>query len=102
MSNQITLETLLQTSDNVKIYTCEDFKGNVEIILNEFMYLFYTRKLLVSSNIKNEPPIQMFDMNIESPTPGTNNFIQLDINTNMQIDEKMEQLLSKLQSLKNE
>jgi hypothetical protein len=91
-SDEITLETLLDSATNVKIYTCEDFKGNVEITKNGFMHLFYTRKLLTSSNIKGEPPIQSFDMDIESPTPGSDNFIQLDIN--MCLDKKIDHLLS--------
>ena len=31
------LETLLNNSNDIKIYTCEDFKGNIEITLGDYM-----------------------------------------------------------------
>ena len=57
----------------------EDFKGNIEITLGDYMYLFYAKQIKNSENILLEKPISIYDMNIESPTPGTANFISLNI-----------------------
>lgn len=85
---------LLETAVNVKIYTCEDFKGNVEVHVGHYMYLFYCKNLSRSNNLGGEFPIQSFDMRVESVTPGTNNFIQLNINEGCTVDEKLSQLLA--------
>ena len=95
-SNGLTLEKLLETSNDVKIYTCEDFKGNIEVTINDLMYLFYSRSLLKSHNPGSQSPVQSFDMNIESKTPGIDNFIRMDLHDKMTAGDKLEILISKI------
>jgi len=86
------LGSLLESSTDVKIYTCEDFRGNVEVNVGHYMYLFYCKDLSRSKNMSGEFPIQSFDMRVESVTPGTNNFIKLNIVEASSLDEKLQLL----------
>ena len=77
MSRQ--LGELLDASTDIKIYTCEDFGGNIEVTIGKYMYLFYMKTLSNSTDIQSETPVDIFNMDIEQPTPGSENYIQLDI-----------------------
>jgi len=95
-SEKCQLASLLESSTDVKIYTCEDFRGNVEVNVGHYMYLFYCKDLSRSKNMPAEFPIQSFDMRVERVTPGTNNFIQLNIDAASPLDEKLRQLTAGL------
>ena len=84
------LGELLKTSENIKLYTCQDFKGNVEITLGTNMYLFFASKIKSSSNAHSELPIDVFDMNIEKPTPGSDNYMRIGGSST---DEKMNNIM---------
>ena len=90
------LENLLNNSNDIKIYTCEDFKGNIEITIGDYMYLFYAKQIKNSENILLEKPISIYDMNIESPTPGTANFISLNISNHITIEQKTNLLMDNI------
>lgn len=76
------LENLLNASNDVRIYTCDDFKGNVEIYNGKYMYLFYAEKLSESAYMMLESPVDVFDMEIEAPTP-SENYIPIDTSENL-------------------
>jgi hypothetical protein len=76
-TNCNTFGTLLDTSNDVRIYTCDDFKGNIEIYKGKYMFLFYTKNLIGADEMLLEHPIDVFDMDIENPTP-SENYIPLD------------------------
>ena len=84
------LGELLKTSENIKLYTCRDFKGNVEITLGTNMYLFFASKIKSSNNAHSELPIDVFDMNIEKPTPGSDNYMRIGGSS---ADEKMNNIM---------
>jgi hypothetical protein len=84
------LGELLNISNDVKIFTCDDFKGNIEITVENSMYLFYARKIKNSTSVLTETPIDVFDMETETPTPGSNNYIRLGGSS---VNEKIHQLL---------
>ena len=76
------LENLLSASNDVRIYTCDDFKGNIEIYEGKYMYLFYKQNLVNSAEIMLEYPVDVFDMDIEAPTP-SENYIPIDTSENL-------------------
>ena len=88
-TNNLHLDELLNTSENIKLYTCQDFKGNIEITIGTNMYLFFASKIKSSSNPDSELPIDVFDMNIEKPTPGSVNYMRIGGRTP---DEKLNNL----------
>lgn len=90
---QQNLGKLLNESDNIKIYTCEDFKGNIEITVGKYMYLFYAKKIKDSVAVLSEAPVDVYDMEIEKPTPGSNNYLRVEGSS---VDEKTQKLLSML------
>jgi len=93
LGEQKKLGDLLNVSEDVKIYTCEDFEGNTEVTVGQYMYLFYASKLKDSSAVLSEPPIDVFDMEIEKPTPGSENYILLSITDDCSVEDKLKQLL---------
>ena len=93
LGEQKKLGDLLNVSEDVKIYTCEDFEGNIEVTVGQYMYLFYASKLKDSSAVLSEPPIDVFDMEIEKPTPGSENYILLSITDDCSVEDKLKQLL---------
>lgn len=90
---QQNLGKLLNESDDIKFYTCEDFKGNIEITVGKYMYLFYARDIKESGAILSETPVDVYDMDNENPTPGSDNYLHV---KGSSVDEKTQKLLSML------
>lgn len=87
-----TLGELLNISNDIKVYTCEDFNGNIEITIDKNMYLFYKDKLSGSGDMLSELPVDVFNMDIEAPTPGSNNYISLDVSSDASLNHKVDLL----------
>ena len=87
-----TLGELLNISNDIKVYTCEDFNGNIEITIDKNMYLFYKDKLSGSGDMLSELPVDVFNMDIEAPTPGSNNYIPLDVSSDASLNHKVDLL----------
>jgi len=98
LGDQKNLSDLLSVSDEIKVFTCEDFGGNIEVTVGKYMYLFYASKLQNSAMVLSEPPVDVFDMDIEQPTPGSGNYISVDI-ASSSIDARLNQLLNAVKSI---
>lgn len=87
---QQNLGELLNESNDIKIYTCGDFEGNIEITVGKYMYLFYANNIKDSMEVLTETPVDVYDMEIENPTPGSNNYLRVEGSS---ISEKTQRLL---------